>query len=133
MYFVLPVKSEGMKLELKIQEIHKENLKSIGRLAFIEDGLTVMKRMIAHLSGIRPGADKEVIRDCSEIDHKIGRLKKTMIQQDCHLLSFLCTGKLVPDEKLSESKQSIEQVRLLNSQYRKLRSKIASLLKSTKR
>lgn len=129
MLFEIPLKSEGMKLELKIEQIHRENLKNISRLAFLSDGINVIKRMIAKLAAQKPGADKELAKDCSEIDKRIRTLKRSMINEDCHLLSFLCTGKLVPDNKLNESTESIKEVSELTRRYRMLRRKIAGMLK----
>lgn len=121
-----------MKLELKIEQIHKANLKSLGKLAFISDGIMVLKRLITNLTHVNPDADLSVVKDCSELDRKIVTLKKKMIRQDCNILSYLCTGKLVNDDRLNETKQSIQEVDQLNSRYMQLRKKLSTLLKKKK-
>ena len=118
-----------MKADLKIQELHKRNLKYLGKLAFISDGLIIIKKMFVSIASKSGRADKEVVQDCSELDHKITRLKKNMIKHDSNLLSFLCTGKLIPEDKLKENERSIKELSEVNNKYIQLRTRIARMLK----
>jgi hypothetical protein len=116
-----------MKLELKVAELHEQNLKNLSLLAFFSDELKMIKNILSSYKS-KQKIDEEH-KHCTELDSKISKLKKQMVKQDSKLLTFLSKGYLIPEEKLKEGLCSSEEVNKVSRQFQTLKARLSYVIR----
>jgi hypothetical protein len=116
-----------MKLELKVAELHEQNLKNLSLLSFFSDELKMIKNLLASYKTKEKIMEEK--KNCSELDTQIARLKKQMVKQDSKLLTFLSKGYMVPEDKLKEGLCSVDEVNKVSRQFQTLKARLSYIIR----
>lgn len=119
-----------MKLEMKVGEIHNENLRWVSDLSFISDQIKVFGKLLQERSKEKSSAAiAEINEDFSKLQKKILVLKKKILRVDSQVCKLLTKGHLIPDEELDKVKPDKSDLREVRRKFSSLKLSVARILR----